>query len=129
MNIIKIRDSPFSLFSWYQNQKGKPNFFGDRVSFRSLYSPSGTLRCCRCRRVTSPPPPSPQISLSPMNFFGQLFSGRKPQISRLMRPIYTSEETPPENSFPRAATCHSSPAACVPRACSCGRVAHFPVLG
>ena len=54
MNIIKIRDSPFSLFTWYQ-QKGKPNFFGDHVSFRSLYSPSETLHRYRCCWISSPP--------------------------------------------------------------------------
>ena len=27
VNIIKIRDSSFSLFTWYQSQRGKLNFF------------------------------------------------------------------------------------------------------
>ena len=69
MNIIKIRDFPVSPFAWYQSQKGKPNFFGYRVSFRSLYSPSGTLRCSLRHRIssTSPPPPSDLLA------FGDFF--------------------------------------------------------
>ena len=48
----KIRDYLFSLFTWYQSQRENLNyFFGDRVSFRSLYSPSRTLRC----QISSPP--------------------------------------------------------------------------
>ena len=116
MNIIKIRDSPFSLFTCYQSQRGKPNFFfGDRVSFRSLYSPSGIL--CRRRQIFSPP----------VTFSGQLFSGWRPQIPRRTRPIYTLEETLLENSHPRANMRRSSPAARVPRADACGGVTHFPV--
>ena len=94
MNIIKIRDSPFSLFTWYQSKKGKPNFFfGDRVSFWSLYSPFRTLR----RWISSPPPP-PSDLLAAGDFSSQLFSDRKPHIPRRTGPIYKSEETPPENS-------------------------------
>ena len=89
-----MRDSPFSLFTWYQSKKGKPNFFlGDRVSFRSLYSPFRTLRCW----ISSPPPPPPDL-LAAGDFSSQLFSDRKPHIPRRTRPIYKSEETPPENS-------------------------------
>ena len=52
---IKIRDSLFSLFTWYQSQRENLiYFFSDRVSFRSLSSPPGTLR----RRISSSPPPS-----------------------------------------------------------------------
>ena len=54
----KIRDSLFSLFTWYQSQRENLiYFFSDRVLFRSLSSPPGTLR----RRIFSsslqPPPP------------------------------------------------------------------------
>ena len=43
-------ESPIFLFTWYQSQRGKPNFFfGDHVSFRSLYSPFETL--CHRRRL------------------------------------------------------------------------------
>ena len=119
VNIIKIRDFPFSLFTWYQSQRGKPNFFfGDRVSFQSLYSPSRTLCCRRHRR---------QIFSPPVTFSDQLFSGRRPRIPRCTRPIYKSEETPSENSHPRVATRRSSPAARVPRVGTCGHMTHFSV--
>ena len=61
VNIIKIRDFLFSLFTWYQSpRENLIYFFGDRVSFQSLYSPSGTLR----RRISSPPPPPVSFPVS-----------------------------------------------------------------
>ena len=58
----KIRDSLFSLFTWYQSQRENLiYFFSDCVSFRSLSSPPGTLR----RRISSS---LPQPSPLPMTF-------------------------------------------------------------
>ena len=55
----KIRDSLFSLFTWYQSQRENLiYFFSDRVSFRSLSSPPGTLR----RRISSSPPSPPPVT-------------------------------------------------------------------
>ena len=126
MNIIKIRDSPFSLFTWYQSQKGKPNFFSV-IMFPSghfiLLSEPSTVGSPRLRSRC-------RISLPSVTFSGQLFSSRKPQIPRRMRPIYTSEETPPENSSPQAATGRYSPAACLPRVGACVPVwARGPLSG
>ena len=111
MEIRKLGILYFSLFTWYQSQERKPNFLGDRVSFRSPSPPPDLLlttaaaaaaadRRRHCRR----------------RLFGKLFSGRKPQISRRTRPIYPPVATPPETGFSRAVTRRLSPAACRPRA-------------
>ena len=103
VEIRKLGILYFSLFTWYQSQERKPNFLGDRVSFRSP-SPSPDLllttaaaadRRRHCRR----------------RLFGKLFSGRKPQISRRTTPIY-----PPATRFSRAVTRRLSPTDCRPRA-------------
>ena len=120
MNIIKIRDSPFSLFTWYQSQRGKPIFFFFRWP---CFLP---IILFSFRNPLPLPPPSDLLAFD--DFFRKLFSGRKPHILRSTRLIYTSEETPSKNSHPCAAKRHSSPVACVPRVGACGCVAHFPVL-
>ena len=44
MEIIKLGILySFSLFTWYQSQERKPNFLGDRVSFRSPSPPPDLL--------------------------------------------------------------------------------------
>ena len=70
MNIIKIKDSPFSLFTWYQSQKGKPNFFLSVIVFPFghfilLLEPSavGSPRR-RHRQISSPLPPSNLLAIS-----------------------------------------------------------------
>ena len=119
VNIIKIRDSLFSLFTWYQSpRENLIYFFGDRVSFQSLYSPSGTLR----RRIS---PPSDLLAAAAAG----VFSGRKRQIPRRTRPIYKSVATLSENSPARTVTRRFSSVACRSRAGACGRVDHFPVTG
>ena len=89
-------------------------FFGDRVSFRSLYSPPGTLR----HRISSPPPPPP-VTFRPA----------------LLRPETSDSEVHeadlhaggnPVGKQPH--TRRLSPAACRPCIGACGRVGHFPVL-
>ena len=75
----------------------------------------------------NPPPSDLLVAATGGDFSDQLFSGRKPQIPRHTRPIYTSEETLPKNSSARSVTRCSSPAACRPRASACVSVAHFPV--
>ena len=63
--IIKIRDSLFSLLTWYQSQRENLiYFFSDRVSFRSLSSPLGTLR----RWISSSPPQLLLLSPPPVTF-------------------------------------------------------------
>ena len=105
--IIKIRNSLFfSLFTWYQSQERKPNFLGDRVSFRSPSPPpdlplttaaksAAAVRRRHCRRRLP----------------GKLFSGRKPHRPKRRGPIYTPVASPPETDLPRAVTRASSPAA------------------
>ena len=66
-----------------------------------------------------------QISLPLETFFGQLFSGRKPQIPRRTRPIYTRRRKPR-----RKTALHALPRATILRRHafhSPARVAHFPV--
>ena len=103
---IKLGILYFFLFTWYQSQERKPNFFfffGDRVSFRSpspspdllLTTASAAVRRRHCRRRLP----------------GKLFSGRKPHSSKRRGPIYTPVATPPETDLPRAVTRVSSPAA------------------
>ena len=123
MYIIKIRDSPFSLFTWYQSQKGKPNFFDDRVFFRSLYSSSRTLR--HCRRISSPLPLSDLLTAG--DFFRLALLWPKTLNSEAHEADLHVGGNPAGNRFPCAATHHSSPAACIPCAYACGRVAHFLV--
>ena len=121
MEIRKLGILYFSLFTWYQSQERKPNFLGDRVSFRSPSPPPDLLlttaaaanRRRHCRR----------------RLFGKLFSGRKPEISRRTRPIYPPVATPPATRFSRAVTRRLSPATCRPRAGACGRVPSSPATG
>ena len=95
----------FSLFTWYQSQRENQILFSsDRVSFRSPSPPPDLLLAAaghhrHCRRRLS----------------GKLFSGRKPQILKRTRPIYTPVATPLETGITRAVTRVSSPEACRPR--------------
>ena len=60
--IIKLGILYFSLFTWYQSQERKPNFLGDRVSFRSPSTPPDLLLTTAAaaghRRHCRRPPPS-----------------------------------------------------------------------
>ena len=100
----------FSLFTWYQSQERKPNFFlvivfhsdylfRRRISFSPLHPPqplpSAAVRRRHCRRRLP----------------GELFSGRNPHISKRRGPIYTPVASPPESDLPRAVTRVFSPAA------------------
>ena len=114
MNIIKIRDSLFSLFTWYQSQRENLIYiFGDRVSFQSLYSPPRTFH----RRISSP---------SPLVTFSASSSPARNLRFRGARGRSTLA-TPLENNPARTVTRRSSLAACRPRAGACECVDHFPV--
>ena len=53
MEIIKLGILYFSLFTWYQSQERKPNFLGDRVSFRSPSPPPDLLLTTAAAAVTA----------------------------------------------------------------------------
>ena len=113
VNIIKIRDSPFSFFTWYQSQKGKPNFFfGNRVSFWSLYSPFGTLRRCCRRQISSLSSTSDFLAAS--DFFQPALLRPETSDSEAHEADLHVGGTLPENNSPHATTCHSSLAAYLP---------------
>ena len=121
MNIIKIRDSSFSLITWYQSPKGGPFFFFLVIVFPSghfilLLKPS-SVESPRCRRR--------RISLLSITFpAGNLrFRGPRGRSLRWRKPRRkTALHAQPRTALLRRLAFHS-PA----RVCTCGRVAHFPV--
>ena len=103
---IKLGILYFSLFTWYQSQERKPNFLGDRVSFRLPFPSPDLLLTTAFRRSRRRPPPSAAVRRRHCRrrLPGKLFSGRKPHSSKRRGPIYTPVATPPESDLPRAVT-------------------------
>ena len=96
---IKLGILYFSLFTWYQSQERKPNFLGDRVSFRLPFpSPDLLLTTASAAAVAV------RRRHCSRRLPGKLFSGRKPHSSKRRGPIYTPVATPPEFDLPRAVT-------------------------
>ena len=103
---IKLGILYFSLFTWYQSQERKPNFLGDRVSFRLPFlSPDLLLTIASAAAVAV------RRRHCRRRLPGELFSGRNPHISKRRGPIYTPVASPPESDLPRAVTRVFSPAA------------------
>ena len=119
MEIIKLGILYFSLFTWYQSQRGKPNFFSsDRVSFRSP-SPSPDLLLAAVVTVAGDFPGSS----SPAE--NHRFRGARGRSTRRWQPRrQLASHAPSRAAFLRQLAVHAP--ACE---CACGRVPPSPVTG
>ena len=107
--IIKLGILYFSLFTWYQSQKRKPNFLGDRVSFRSPFPPPDlllTTASAAAAAVPRRPPPSLPPATSRVALLRP-----KTTYFEAQRADHTPVASPPKTDFPRAVTRVFSPAA------------------
>ena len=136
---IKLGILYFSLFTWYQSQERKPNFLGDRVSFRLPFPSPDLLLTTAFRRSRRRPPPSaavrrrppPSAAVTAAGDFPGSFSPAENHIVRSAEGRSTRRWPPrrnPTSHAPSRACFSGSLAVHAPaRACACGRVAPSPV--
>ena len=126
---IKLGILYFSLFTWYQSQERKPNFLGDRVSFRLPFpSPDLLLTTASAAAVAVRRRPPP--SLPPATSRGALLRPKPTYFEAQRADLHAgglpAGIRPPTRRHARVFS--GSLAVHAPaRECACGRVAPSPV--
>ena len=121
MEIIKLGILYFSLFTWYQSQERKPNFLGDRVSFRSPSPPPDLLLTTAAAAVTA----AGDFSGSSSPAGNHRFRGARGRSTYRWQPRRQPDSHAPSRAdFLRQLAVHA-PA----RECACGRVSSSPATG
>ena len=129
--IIKIRNSLFfSLFTWYQSQERKPNFLGDRVSFRSPSPPPDLPLTTAAKSAAAVnrrrPPPSLPPATSREALLRPKTTPAEAQRADLHAGGHPAGNRPPTRRHARVFS--GSLAVHAPaRECACGRVDPSPV--